>query len=57
MLEDMSSKDYNQTQKVFEKCCMDMGDCHDLFVQTETLLFADIFEKYRDICIEEKNNS
>ena len=53
----MSSKDYNQTQKVFEKCCMDMGDCHDLFVQTETLLFADIFEKYRDICIEEKNNS
>ena len=25
---------------------------HDLYVQTDTLLFADVFEKFRDTCIE-----
>ena len=29
-----------------------MGDYHDLYVQTDTLLFADVFEKFRERCIE-----
>ena len=29
-----------------------MGDYHDLYVQTDTLLLADVFEKYREKCIE-----
>ena len=29
-----------------------MGDYHDLYVQTDTLLLADVFEKFRDKCIE-----
>ena len=51
-LEDITDKDYSHAQKVFEKFCTDIGDYHDLYVQTDTLLFADVFEKFRDICIE-----
>ena len=29
-----------------------MSDYHDLYVQTDTLLLADVFEKFRDKCIE-----
>ena len=29
-----------------------MGDYHDSYVQTDTLLLADVFEKFRDKCIE-----
>ena len=28
------------------------GDYHDLYVQTDTFLLADVFEKFRDKCIE-----
>ena len=51
-LEDISGKDYNHAQKVFEEYCTDMGDYHDLYVQTDTLLLADVFEKFREKCIE-----
>ena len=37
---------------MFEEYCTDMGDYHDLYVQTDTLLLADVFEKFRDTCIE-----
>ena len=29
-----------------------MGDYHDLYVQTDTFLLANVFEKFRDKCIE-----
>ena len=51
-LEDISDKDYEHAQKVFKEYCTDMGDYHDLYVQTDTLLLADVFEKFRDKCIE-----
>ena len=44
-LEDISDKDYLHAQKVFEKFCTDIGDYHDLYVQTDTFLFADILKK------------
>ena len=34
----------------FEK--RNRGEYHDLYVQSDTLLLADVFEKYRDTCIE-----
>ena len=47
-LEDISDKDYNHAQKVFEEYCTDMGDYHDLYVQTDTLLLTDVSGKFRD---------
>ena len=29
-----------------------MGDYHDLYVQSDTLLLADVFENFRDTCIK-----
>ena len=37
---------------MFEEYCTGMGGYHDLYVQTDTLLLANIFEKFRDKCIE-----
>ena len=37
---------------MFEEFCTDIGDYHDLYVQCDTLLLADVFEKFRDTCIE-----
>ena len=28
------------------------GEYHDLYVQTDTLLLSNVFEKFRDTCIE-----
>ena len=30
-----------------------MGDYHDLYVQSDTLLLADVFENFRDMCLKE----
>ena len=30
----------------------DLGEYHDLYVQSDTLLLADVFENFRDKCIE-----
>ena len=51
-LEDISDKDYEHAQKVFKEYCTGMGDYHDLYVQTDTLLLADVFELFREKCIE-----
>ena len=51
-LEDISDKDYNHAQKAFEEYCTDIRDYHDLYVQIDTLLLKDVFEKFRDTCIE-----
>ena len=51
-LEDISDKDYLHSQKVFEEFCTDMGEYHDLCVQTDTLLLAGVFEKFRETCID-----
>ena len=45
-LEDIIDKDYNYFQNVFEEYCTDIGDYHSLYVQTDTLLLVDVFEKF-----------
>ena len=51
-LEDITDKDYNHAQKLFEEYFTNIGDYHDLYVPTDTLLLAYVFEKFRDKCIE-----
>ena len=29
-----------------------LGEYHDLYVQSDTLLLADVFEKFRNMCIK-----
>ena len=29
-----------------------LGECHDLYVQSDTLLFADVFENFRNMYLE-----
>ena len=52
-LEDITDKDYVQAQKVWEVFGINsLGEYHELYVQCDTLLLADVFEKFRDTCIE-----
>ena len=37
---------------MFEEYCADIGDYRDLYVQADTLLLEDVFEKFREKCIE-----
>ena len=40
-------KDYTYAQKVFEESKLkNLGDYHDLYVQSDTLLLSDIFENF-----------
>ena len=44
-LEDIIDKDYTHAQKVFKELGLkNLGDSHDLYVQSDTLLLADVFE-------------
>ena len=52
-LEDISDKDYLHAQKVWDVFeIRNLGEYHDLYVQTDTSLLADGFGKFRDTCIE-----
>ena len=52
-LEDITYKDYAHAQKVWEVFeIKNLGEYHDLYVQTDTFLLANVFEKFRDKCIE-----
>ena len=52
-LEDYSDKDYFHVQKVWDIFeIRNLGEYRDLYVQTDTSLLADVFEKLRDSCIE-----
>ena len=52
-LEDINYEDYEHSQKVWEVFeIKNLGDYHDLYVQSDTLLLADVFENFRDECIK-----
>ena len=51
-MEDITD-DYRQAQKVLEEFNnKKLGDYHDLYVQSDTLLLADVFENFRNNCID-----
>ena len=53
-MEDIDDIDYRHGNNVFKVFKLEnLGDYHDLYVQSDTLLLADVFENFRDICIKE----
>ena len=52
-IEEISGIDYRHAKKVFDKFNIkNLGEYHDLYVQSDTLLLADVFESFRDMCIK-----
>ena len=49
-LEDISDEDYVHAQKVWDVFEINnIGDYHDLFVKSDTLLLADVYENFRNM--------
>ena len=45
--------DYRHGNNVFKKSKLkNLGEYHDLYIQSDTLLFADAFENFRNMCIK-----
>ena len=52
-LENITNKDYEHVKKVLEVFGIkNLGEYHDLYVETGTLLLADIYENFRNICLD-----
>ena len=52
-MEDITDVDYRHAKRVFKSLNNKiLGDYHDLYVQGDTLLLADVFENFRNKCIE-----
>ena len=53
-MEDISDIDYRHANNVFKGFKLEnLGDYHDLYVQSDTLLLADVFNNFRNMCIKE----
>ena len=53
-MEDISDIDYRHGNNVFKRFKLEnLGDFHDLYIQSDTLLLADVFNNFRDMCIKE----
>ena len=52
-LKNITDKDYTHAQKVFEEFKLkNLGNYYDLYVQSDALLLADVFENFKNKCIE-----
>ena len=51
-LENITEGDYIHAKNVFKTFKLNnLGDYHDLYVKSDTLLLADVFENFRNICL------
>ena len=52
-LENISDEDYAHAQNVWEVFEINnRGEYHDLYVKSDTLLLADVFENVKNMCLE-----
>ena len=53
-MEDISDIDCRHANNVFKVFKLEnLGDYHDLYVQSDALLLADVFNNFRDMCLKE----
>ena len=51
-MEDISEIAYRHALKVFNKFNIkNLGEYHDLYIQSDTILLADVFESFRHLCL------
>ena len=52
-MEDITDADHRHAKRVFKSLNnKNLGDYHDVYVQSDTLLVAYVFENFRNKCIE-----
>ena len=52
-MEYITNIDYNHANKIFKKFRLkNLGEYHDLYVQSDTLLLSDVFENFKNMCIK-----
>ena len=52
-MENITDVDYRHAKRVFKNLDnKNLGDYHDLYVQSDTLLLADVIGNFRNKCIE-----
>ena len=52
-MEDITDVDHRHGKRVFKSLNKkNLGNYHDLYVQSDTLLLAEVFENFRNKCIE-----
>ena len=52
-MNEVSDKDYEHAKKVWKEFeIKNMGEYHDLYLLTDTILLANVFESFRNVCME-----
>ena len=52
-MEDITDADYAHEKRACNDCKIkNLGEYHDLYVQSNALLLADVFENFRNMCLE-----